>query len=728
MEIIVRPRHDVRVASRFFSDDPIDGSQTAPDLLGRQKYVQHLVGLLNAVHTQSESSVLALIGPWGSGKSSVLTMAIETLKRDHGSTWLIAEFNPWMHPDLESMLAGFFGELRQALPDDGKWGEARKRIGAFGKSISPLGSLTSLVGVDGSGIAEMLSGWVSGDTSVTAMKKQAEDSLRKIDRPVLMVLDDLDRLTPHELLLTFKLVRLLGRLPNIYYLLCYDEQTLIDVLGRTDLVGDSDQRPQEYLEKMVQIRLDLPPLREAQSDQLFTTGINTVLEQRGSDLTPQNVNRIAQAYQAYMKTDLETPRTINRFFAQVAASLVMVHGEVDVVDFMLITFLRTAEPQVYELIRKSRAKLTGTERKYSMDRQKQPKEVLADWEKKLKTARNSGDDVMALLEYLGVLFAPIDAAARNQGPSPAHYEDILLRRGVGHIDYFDRYFNFGVPDEDIADSMVIAALEELRTEEDGGALTQLKERLVNDTARVVRKVGIYRRNEHGDAQRLLGLLAEGYVKVPDSPDVFAEDPGRSLVSLGRDLLSDIEPGEVVATLRSASRGDRQLQFIARTIDPRRFTENETPAWLVEARDAVVQLIKARLEEDGDLASLDGVTDAAFSLFWIWARIDPSGVKSWLKDQLDSERWRLIDVIARFATVGVTLSGRPAQTVMGGFSLKDADQLLGLDYIYDQLGQQITDVVTEANDFTVNPTLADRRDFALVVLRNARSRMSTGESK
>jgi hypothetical protein len=31
-----------------------------------------------------------------------------------------------------------------------------------------------------------------------------------------VILDDLDRLAPDELLLVFKLVRLLGRLPNIY--------------------------------------------------------------------------------------------------------------------------------------------------------------------------------------------------------------------------------------------------------------------------------------------------------------------------------------------------------------------------------------------------------------------------------------------------------------------------------------------------------------------------------
>jgi predicted KAP-like P-loop ATPase len=79
----------------------------------------------------------------------------------------------------------------------------------------------------------------------------------------LIILDDLDRLEPAELLLTFKLVRLVGRLPNVYYLLTYDERTLVDVLKRTDLVGEEDGRAQAYLEKMIQVRLDIPPLLDS---------------------------------------------------------------------------------------------------------------------------------------------------------------------------------------------------------------------------------------------------------------------------------------------------------------------------------------------------------------------------------------------------------------------------------------------------------------------------------
>ena len=51
--------------------------------------------LLKRVRAQSESGVLALIGPWGSGKSTVLQLAIQQLKGPRraatdGIQWRIA--------------------------------------------------------------------------------------------------------------------------------------------------------------------------------------------------------------------------------------------------------------------------------------------------------------------------------------------------------------------------------------------------------------------------------------------------------------------------------------------------------------------------------------------------------------------------------------------------------------------------------------------------------------
>jgi hypothetical protein len=63
-------------------------------------------------------------------------------------------------------------------------------------------------------------------------------------------------------------------------------------------------------------------------------------------------------------------------------------------------------------------------------------------------------------EQRRVAFVPVKEA-RGQGRlSSGYMEDLGRRRCLGRPDYFDRYFAFSVPDEDIADSVVAAALSE----------------------------------------------------------------------------------------------------------------------------------------------------------------------------------------------------------------------------------------------------------------------------
>ncbi|MFB6850149.1 P-loop NTPase fold protein [Streptomyces sp. NPDC056373] len=183
--------------------------------------------------------------------------------------------------------------MRAALPKEERWSEVRQRIGGFGQAISPLGKLTALAGLDSEGLIQSFSDRITGDTSASAAKRKAEDALRQAGQPVLVVMDDLDRLTPDELLLVFKLVRLVGHLPNVYYLISFDEQTLLDVLQRSDLVGNSEGRAREFLEKIIQVRLDLPAFRERDAAAMSIRALNTLLDSHSLSMTPGEERRFS---------------------------------------------------------------------------------------------------------------------------------------------------------------------------------------------------------------------------------------------------------------------------------------------------------------------------------------------------------------------------------------------------------------------------------------------------
>lgn len=157
----------------LLSDDARDGTDARPDELDRIRYVNYIVQLLDNVRAQSESTVLALIGDWGSGKSSVLEM----LQQQRKDPWRVGTFNPWMYSDTSSLHRGFFAELTAALPEGNRPNNVRTRIGEFARTVSPLGKLVNLAGVDGEVLLKFSGDLLVGDSSASAAKKSAEDAL-----------------------------------------------------------------------------------------------------------------------------------------------------------------------------------------------------------------------------------------------------------------------------------------------------------------------------------------------------------------------------------------------------------------------------------------------------------------------------------------------------------------------------------------------------------------------
>jgi predicted KAP-like P-loop ATPase len=151
---------------RLLGDDPI-GAEQDEDQLGRRAYVLHVVESLKVLQIEAGSSVLALVGPWGSGKTSLLSMVTQELEScTQGARWLIGHFSPWLYSDLEGLQLGFFAELRDALPEDAQWSETRQRLGEYGRSLAAATKILGLVGLNVSEAAQGLADLIRGDRAV----------------------------------------------------------------------------------------------------------------------------------------------------------------------------------------------------------------------------------------------------------------------------------------------------------------------------------------------------------------------------------------------------------------------------------------------------------------------------------------------------------------------------------------------------------------------------------
>lgn len=709
-------------------DDPRDGSSRLPDALGRKTYARYLANLMATVASQSESSVVALVGEWGAGKSSLLEMVkVElALNPAEGKDWLIGSFNPWMFSDPESLQRGFFAELIEALPENHRPTGARKKVGDLAQALSPLGKLGSLVGLDAESLVKAVGKYVAGDVSVSAAKRSAEEALRRIGRPVLLTLDDLDRLTPEELLEVLKLVRLVGRLPHVYYLLAYDERTLLDILKRTPVAG-TESRARDYLEKIVQVRADMPVFRSTQWSSLLEEGIDHILQVASRESVAIDRARMGRLADRVLRPTLTSPRALRRFLGQVQALYPALEGEVDFIDFAVLTWIRTYEPGVFTLISRRRDELLGRDwsRSWPLDRDGAAQEKRrSDWSSALSAAGVDEARTDIVVDALGLIF-PVIAAVFVDANYWNNQEAATVARGIGDVDYFDRYMNFGVAEDDTPDTEIAESVRALCATDAAEPTEYLGVALMRNSDSVIRKLERLRGSGSPMPEsKLLALYASAWESSkPRYADVHAESrvglergAASSVLGLpeseGFSALSCLALNEgaeefCIAVIRMLLRGQRTSLTIpiseAARENLRQLGEELLGKWFDR------QAGPARLSDD----SLDHI--------WDWREISPEGLKRALLRKVDRGDWELIDAVAALTSVAIPYREEPPfAREVAGFDADFALEVFGPEVLFEQLPfEGFSDEDAEVIPFGLLASGDNRRRVALDQLNRRR---------
>ena len=522
---------------RAFVDEPV--GDVGSDRLGRSPYAEQLANVVREVGRQDASTVFALVGPWGSGKSSVLNFveSFLTAELPEGTggnqlDWAVVRFTPWLCSDLASLVEEFFVALASGLEVDDRE-SIGKRIGKLAKALTPAAKLLRVAGPDFTAILEPVT---TLDAPVTVDRRHRElaEELRRRQLPVLIVLDDLDRLHTDELVLVFKLVRLIGRLPFVHYLMAFDEETILNVLAQSQVVGGSETRATAYLEKIVQVRFDLPPMHESHVLALLNGQLHEL--QTGHGLAEElEIERLSSHYNWLMWRGFKQPRAIHRFFAHVKGVLPLFRQssesqfEANPTDLLVLTYLRLYYPILY-------AGLPG----YKVDLVKFPRGVTKQsaetsenrkaWVGILERLGVPKDETQDVLQTLAELF-PAFGVAVGITIREMTVKLVEQSRRVGSDEYFDRYFHFGFVGSDIPDTVVRrGTLDILAGDRSTEAATHLQTLIVQRPDVVGRKVLRLLDESEVDLHRGLELVRDLY---------FYTSPKQDRVGLRRVDLIDV---------------------------------------------------------------------------------------------------------------------------------------------------------------------------------------------
>jgi hypothetical protein len=328
-----------RSASRTANDEPIRSREQ--DRLGRSGFAESIANEI--FHADSSNGfVFGILGPWGSGKTSVLNLVKEVLN-DHSSVEVV-EFNPWLFSGTDQLIHNFFSELSNQLESrTDKLCKIADKLNRYGKALQTARTVPILgipLGVIGDSARLAADHHDPFSGGVSKARLQISEDLRELKKTVVVFLDDLDRLSDDELREIIKLVRLTGSFPNIVYVLAFDRQRVEQALSSTGTVG------REYLEKIIQITHDLPRIPRASLE----SELLAALDQLNSDLSVDaeiNRERWARVLYDIIMPLIRNVRDIKRYCGSLRMTLGALAHEVALEDLYAIEAVRIFEPDVF---------------------------------------------------------------------------------------------------------------------------------------------------------------------------------------------------------------------------------------------------------------------------------------------------------------------------------------------------------------------------------------------
>lgn len=372
-------------------------------------------------------SVVAINGPWGSGKSSLVNLVRHHL--DHEDPDLtVVEFQSWLYRTEADLVAAFFRELYSVLkPALTKNREAFLQLGAIvtgaGSAAVMTGEPTAVVTGKALGLATSnLQKYIERGGEIERLQQSVRNALDKQPRRFLVVVDDLDRLSPDEALAVFRLIKSVGRLPKVAYLLAFDR-----IMTERAVSCRYPSEGPHYLEKIVQAGFELPEISRSHIDGILQARLKEILpvvEEAGSVFS-------SDLYHQAVAQEIRTARDVKRLTGMLSVTWNAVRGEVNIADFLALETLRLFRPHLYGAIRSNKDRLVDTrEEADSLQPERQTEDLRPFLDHEPKDQRD---------RLRGVLFHLFPGAASgSQGSGDEGSRD----RRVCAPEHFDTYFRF----------------------------------------------------------------------------------------------------------------------------------------------------------------------------------------------------------------------------------------------------------------------------------------------
>ena len=244
---------------------------------------------------------IGIFGNWGAGKSSLLKL-IETKLECDEQDYIVINFDAWLYQGFDDARAALLEVIAIRLVEEAEGDEDLveksksflKRVNVFRalglaaegaailsgiptagiayRTINALGNATNGINdqveyEEAGAIAKDLKNQASEimkpkesktpPQQIHAFRKEYEEILNALNKPVVIIIDNLDRCLPANAIHTLEAIRLFLFLKNTAFIIAADEEMIKSSVA-DHFKGSSDRHQLDYIDKLIQVPIRVP--------------------------------------------------------------------------------------------------------------------------------------------------------------------------------------------------------------------------------------------------------------------------------------------------------------------------------------------------------------------------------------------------------------------------------------------------------------------------------------
>jgi hypothetical protein len=431
------------------SDDPIH--EWGQDIIGRTAVVEVLAEHI-FVH---RTPIVALNGELGDGKSSVLNL----LRRVLEGHAVVVSFSAWLPGSEETLALDLFRDIATECKQSLYIPQLKKISTAYARTLS--GSVSFLAG-----LRELMP-----TTSQRDEIGEIRNALGRVPVPIVVLLDEVDRMEREELLVLLKILRGAASIPNVTFICAFSE---IEVRQRLSIGAELSN---DYLDKFFPVSVHLAPPDPDMVGKLFQGQVASTAKSENWFLGGNSKTfheSLEQMWQESLSNICTNLRKAGLLLNDLMAAVRPIVGEVNTLDLIGIETLRRFEPAIYRLLRKNGATLTYGAQEWTKGQfisdERRMEEGKGFLERLEENVSQSADPVAirGILELLFPVYAKRDGKlSRFRFLRPTGSEIAETEKRICAPEYFSIYFRASVPEEMYSEgelARTIARLNQAKTE------------------------------------------------------------------------------------------------------------------------------------------------------------------------------------------------------------------------------------------------------------------------